>query len=96
MFNPVDAGTLIPIENDIIAAGPLTKQPHSVPFRVVLRVQPNGGYVVHNQYFPEVGKPSFCDGSYFQTGPENFVDATKKFADRVTRYAPTLATAYRS
>ena len=36
---------------DIIAAGPITKQPYTRPYRIIIRLNSNGELVVCNQYF---------------------------------------------
>lgn len=37
----------------LVAAGPLTKQPHTLPYRHVIVGYGDGGYSVHNEVFTE-------------------------------------------
>ena len=92
----------------ILAAGPLSKQPATTAYRVVLRSRIGertekslkndfgAGFVVHTQYFPKY--PSL-EGSFFEGGDyfdeKHLVEATRCFAERVTGHAVHLASLYR-
>jgi len=88
---------------DILAAGPITKQPHTLPFRVVLRVIPSGEFVVHDQIW-EFNRPlpldvrfivyGFDCGDYFSI--DNLPAAVKRFAQRVAETVPGIQSLYRS
>jgi hypothetical protein len=116
MTNPINEGTLIVIDTqhgpglgssrlNIIAAGPLSKQPGSTPYRIVLIAYDNGEYSVHHQMFREddlgklkAGEPvssSLAHGSYFRSGGEELARATKKFADKVSAHADYLPSLFR-
>ena len=118
MSNPIAEGTLIVIGTqhgpglgstrlNIVAAGPLSKQPGSTPYRIVLVAYADGSYSVHHQTFREDDmdklqrgefhtiSSSLAHGSYFREGPEELVKATVKFADKVTAHAPYLASLFR-
>jgi len=57
--NPVETGELIPITThgslNVIAAGPLTKQPGTMPYRIVILQDSDGKYSVHNQVYSDLG-----------------------------------------
>jgi len=98
----VQPGTLAIINEDctkfgpVIAAGPLSKQPHTIAFRVVLVQRDDGSFVVWNQYFPNYpdrGEQNLESGDYFQT--HQLVESTQRFAERVVRHSGTLASIYR-
>jgi len=59
MKNPIETGELIPITTHgscyVVAAGPLTKQPNSMPYRIVLLQWPDGKYSVHDQIYSDLG-----------------------------------------
>jgi hypothetical protein len=109
MKNPIDAGTLIVIDTqgsgatgtcslNIIAAGPLSKQPGSTAYRIVLIAYEDGEYSVHHQMFNDVTnlkRSSLAHGSYFKAGPEGLTKATVKFAEKVTAHAEYLASLFR-
>jgi hypothetical protein len=77
----------------VIAAGPLTHQPHSLPYRIVM-VDYGHELSVHTEIFdldgPQVDLAKACetavshfhDGNYFKT--EDFVKAAQRFAERLT------------
>lgn len=76
----------------IIAASPITKQPNTLPYRVVLRYLPShitveytspATFVVHNQVWREDGTSSFSDGDYFIA--DQFVEAVNCWHQRVSR-----------
>ena len=88
----------------ILAAGPLTKQPGTRAYRVVL-VSRGGELVVYNQHFPDFTDMSRIDllpseHSYFETGSyfadTELVKATQAFAKRIADHAETLASCYRT
>ena len=73
----------------IIAAGPLTKQPSSDVYRIVLRDLGEDGFVVHSQSF------RLCDGRLIPEGYSNgdyykadsLVRATVRFCERLKQHA---------
>jgi len=76
----------------VIAAGPITKQPHTLPTRVVLCVTRRGEYVVWNEYLSGLYTDdgtlspthySFSDGNYFR--PQEFEKAQTRFAERLLK-----------
>lgn len=89
----------------VIAAGPLTLQPHSKAYRVVLTKWGSDQLTVHNEYFDVEGvvedlqaacsqaKSYFEAGSYFK--PHEMVAATVEFAERVKRYSGPIESIYR-
>lgn len=83
----------------VIAAGPLTKQPATMPHRIVLLRYGDGAFSVHHEYFETLGHECdrcwFAEGHYFRSGPDGFVAAQKKFAERVAACAEMAATIYR-
>ena len=70
----------------LLAAGPLTKQPNTVAYRVVLRYK-NSEYVVHHQYFPDW--PNHLTCSYFESGlySDDLEEAMGLFAERICDHA---------
>ena len=53
-MNPIETKRLIPFvsgEHQLLACGPLSIQPGSTPYRVVLIAKKDGAYSVHNQFF---------------------------------------------
>ena len=47
----------MPPSGSLIAAGPLTKQRGSEPYRIVLIVHPDGTYSVHHEGFEKIPEP---------------------------------------
>jgi hypothetical protein len=92
----IDMKTLWPLgicdrDGDVIAAGPMTRQRMTVPYRVVLRVLGPGKFVVHYQHtdVDEDGRVShrcFHHGDYFE-GTDAFARAIQCFGNRVVRDA---------
>lgn len=90
-------------QNDgIIAAGPLTKQPGTMPFRVVMRVREDEymPLVVCIQQFDQrpdgtldLEKAHYHSSNYLRR--EDLVRANWLFAERVAYYANTMASLYR-
>ena len=94
-------GTATTTDSDdiLVAAGPLSKQPCSLPFRVVL-VKTKTQFIVYNETFRQevlsefrTNQSDFCSGDYFKD--TELVAATKKFAERVVRKSETLQSLYR-
>ncbi len=95
--------TLTVSHPEIIAAGPLTHQPASTPYRMVLVQKRDGSFVVYTEFFtalPEdvpqllpVPSSSFANGHYFKA--DQLVEATQKFAERLAAKAPEFASLYR-
>lgn len=89
--------------NKILAAGPLSKQPHSKPYRIVLIGYVDGKFSVHHQIYNsedattlddlKVGGSSLSYGHYFSA--TQLVEATKKFAEVVAHHAEYLESLYR-
>lgn len=89
----------------LLAAGPMTKQPGTRPYRLVL-LRNGNGFTVHAEFFPENIKfenklqlnvteyeTDLGGGSYFQ--PHELVRATQCFADRLARNAEFFESLYR-
>lgn len=88
-----------PLHDDtkrLIAAGPLSKQPMTLPFRVVL-VTDGEKLIVWNEVLPnwpdDTTNGHFLTGSYFSI--EELDKATERFAQRVADKASTLRSIYR-
>ncbi len=87
--------------SDIIAGGPLTRQPMTKPYRIVLRDLGEEGFVVHYQYFktnpklvpPHLVHDSFGDGDYFKAN--EIEQAALRFGRRVMLDAKHYASIYR-
>ncbi len=94
----------------LIAAGPLSKQPCTMPYRVVLIQYNDKQYSVHNEYFkdPEIirrmnegilAKEHVWGESHLENGnyfdSDSLVDAVSKFAERVARNAQYHQSLYR-
>jgi len=99
----LDASNINPHGNKLIAVGPLTKQPSTNPLRTVL-VDLGDKFVVWRQFWMDceytkdgnlqpVGQGFFEQGDYFF--PYQLVEATAKFAERVTRDASCIRSIYR-
>ena len=104
MKNPVEDGTLVEIElgsdgTQVLAAGPLSRQPGTMPYRIVLLGRANGSYSVHSQMFetlePVPSGDHFMSGDYFAPGANGLVGATKRFGERVAANAEYLASLWR-
>ena len=98
-------GVVAPNQAELLAAGPITKQPHTNAFRTIL-VSWHGEFVVWTQYWDSdderhwdegalsVKGAGYADqGDYFR--PNEFDKATARFAERVARDARTITTIYR-
>lgn len=84
---------------NIVAAGPLTKQPGTNPYRFVIVAYENGEFSVHTEYFSDITnlkKSSLSNGHYFKAGPEGFVKAVEKFSEKVAQHAEYMASVYRA
>ncbi len=91
--------------NVIMAASIITRQPGTMPYRVVLRltnVSDHAEWIVHNEVFPEytveqnsikLGRPSYDQGDYFQF--QDMVAAYKRWAERATRDALHIGSIFR-
>lgn len=82
----------------IIAAGPLTKQPASEPYRWVLRENSENRLVVCHQYLGisahgAMYHVGWGNGDYFKRG--ELVEAARKFAGRLVMDAAHYASIYR-
>jgi len=84
--------TLVKDDDRVMAAGPLSKQPANVPYRVVI-VNCGSKFSVHNQYFSSYGDitdlafdcttrfTSYLEnGEYFEA--QDFVKCIERFAER--------------
>jgi hypothetical protein len=94
--------------NRLIAAGPLTKQPSTQPYRIVL-IANGPKFTVHTEYFedakiiektanaqpgdPILAESSISGGNYFEA--TELVEATLKFADRLAKNAEYIRSIYR-
>jgi hypothetical protein len=83
-----------------IAAGPISKQPGTIANRVVLvasgQTDRHSQFAVYMEMFPnypDVKESHFSDGNYFKA--DQLVEATKRFAQRVTNNAGYLTSLYR-
>lgn len=83
----------------IIAAGPLSKQPHSTPYRIVLVKRNIGGFTVHKEFFEDLPegdgpyKSSLAEGKYFTSGgteAELLAKATQAFGEMVASHSEYL------
>jgi len=90
-----------PATTDVIAAGPITHQPHSRAYRVVL-VNKGNRFVVWNQYFDlgtTVDHLSDCDNGFFGDGsyfrPNQLAEATECFGRRIADTAHHIKSIYR-
>lgn len=96
-----------PNGHPILAAGPLTKQPHTNPYRTVL-IDWGDKYSVHRQYWMDHPEPppggrtagsALESGNYFEKhgGPAAaFRDAIAVFANRVSDDAGSASTVFRN
>lgn len=101
-MHPVHAGKLIPIgesfNGHIVAAGPITKQPGTRAYRIVLTITLSGEYTVHTQSFDDsakLEKSDFSNGHYFGAGPKQFQEAIAKFSEKVAKHAEFCSSIYR-
>lgn len=84
----------------VIAAGPIVKQPATVPFRVVLRCNGNefvvhdeswNDYDIHNGQLVLLGQSGFTKGDYIADLPT----AIQRFAERLAEFADFAKSAVR-
>jgi len=83
---------------DVVAIGPLMKQPCSMPFRTVILSRGSTGFVVNDEYFSSDGTTDLGCGNYFDTFADytlvdSFSDALAEFAKRISsqsEYAKSL------
>lgn len=97
-MNPLETGKLVPIsdcDNDgkVIAAGPLSHQPGTMPYRIVLVAYKDGKYSVHTELFNK-DRSELCSGQYFKSGPTGLTDATMRFAYKIQNHAPMVETIF--
>ena len=84
-------------DGELLAAGPLTKQPGSLPYRIVLHRHGNS-FAVHSEYFNQnlldegellsniyVYKSHLEYGHYFNEN--EFVKAVEKFSEKLALHA---------
>lgn len=88
--------------NSILAAGPLIKQPHTKPYRIVL-VDKGTELVVYDECLkddnPDLSQPITCgsyyhQGNYFRPDIEGLAKAYERFAERLVKeikYVPTIS-----
>jgi hypothetical protein len=98
--------SLVNDDERVMAAGPLTKQPATRPYRVVL-VNWGIQFSVHNQLFADNEDPitdlafscSSSLSSYLENGDyfkvEDFPKAVERFAERVKRNAEFIKSIFR-
>lgn len=100
----------IPDENHrhrrLIAAGPITRQPGTAPYRVVLLELSDNNFSVHNEIFC-IDDPKQADlddgrigsglsrGDYFSAGEFPFVRAMERFVERVSHDIKYYESLYR-
>jgi hypothetical protein len=86
---------------NLLAAGPLVKQPSTKPYRIVL-VDFEDEFTVHTEILrddnPDLSKPVDCE-SFFEQGdyfsPNQLGEAYLRFAERVAHHAQFTNSAYR-
>jgi len=87
------------LANGIIAAGPMTNQPASMPCRTVLVAKQvnhghiRDGFTVWTQTFPPNDPPAFSNGDYFAV--DDLPNALKCFANRLQRESEFVGSIYR-
>ena len=94
---------LFSLDGHIIACGPLSKQPQTMPYRIVLLGYPNGSFSVHSQIFKNEKAENYTEflvsGSSLESGfyfdKDEIVKATLKFAETVSLHAGSLGCLYR-
>lgn len=96
-------------DNRVIAAGPITLQPHSRPYRIVM-VNWGNNFSVHTEFFEvdtdeikagNVGLLDACEnastylenGNYFK--PTDFEKAVRLFSDKLNNHLQFLESIYR-
>jgi hypothetical protein len=94
LLNKVTAtinNTSLSDDPSIIAAGPITKQPATNRYRIVLR-HIDGQFVVHDQIWNSNGAYSFSHGEYFKAISDDplypfdsFIQAITAWTKRVTQ-----------
>lgn len=94
----IRAASIQKYSDGVIAAGPLSKQPMTKAYRIVLLEQDDGKFVVCSQCFDfdefgDVTQYSRGDGDYFKQS--DLVRATDRFAQRVKIHAGYLQSLYR-
>lgn len=77
-----------PPDVELLASGPVTEQPATVLYRLILAERRDGSFVVWEQLFEDEREPTgklrhrgFSQGSYFKK--TEFVLATVRFAERL-------------
>ena len=91
---------MICINNNVFAAGPITKQPGTTAYRIVLRkLNGNHPFVVHTQHFPnyevdfpDFSKNYFSNGTYFTAN--ELTKAVECFGKKIVENAVFLASLY--
>lgn len=88
---------VIDTDNNVIAVGPLTKQPATVANRVVLRyILANLVFAVHTEcfpHYPDLGNSYYIQGDYFQQ--HQLADAVKRFGDKISDSHVYMGSVYR-
>jgi hypothetical protein len=104
---PINSGTLVALGSPpknfpntfpvVVASGPLTLQPHTMPFRIVLLAYADGTYSVHSEIFSNLqnNESSYSHGDYFGETAEEFIAATRKFAQRMVNHADSFTSLFR-
>jgi hypothetical protein len=101
--------TLVKDDERVMAAGPLTKQPATRPYRVVIVNWGDDRFSVHNQYFtdsveagPITDLAFSCSAqftSYLESGDyfkaEDFPKCIERFAERCKRNAEFVQSIFR-
>lgn len=78
-----------------IAKGPITKQPGTIAYRIIL-VSNERGFVVYTEQFnhyPLLNVSGLCMGHYFKSG--QFAEAVKCFGEKVADSAKYMDSLYR-
>lgn len=77
----------------ILAAGPHTRQPNTIEYRIVLIRHHDESYSVHSQIFEGPHTHYLVGGNYFDKGKEGFEKACKAFGETVSKQACYYASA---
>lgn len=104
---PINKGTLVALGSPpanfpntfpvVVASGPLTLQPNTMPFRIVLLAYADGKYSVHSEVFSNLqrNESSFSHGDYFANTAEGLIAATRRFAERMVNHADSFKSLFR-
>jgi len=77
----------------VLAAGPRTKQPNTMEYRIVLLRHRDDSFSVHSEVF-EGPKSYLVAGNYYAPGPKGFEKACKKFGETIANQAGFYSTVF--